>query len=138
MAFRLVTQFGFDADRILAWLEEIEGWGNQFPVHVGIAGPAKTTTLMKYAAVAGLENSVNFLKKKGSSLIPLLTGYNPDKVVNPLEKAIAEGKAGQLVQMHVYPFGGVAKSADWLNGRQSWSHTPFFNEQTPLKSEAAL
>lgn len=134
--FRIVTQFGFDPARILSWLDELENWGNTFPVHIGIAGPAKTTTLMKYAAMAGLENSVQFLKKKGASLMPLLTGYNPDQVVGPLEEAIHQGKAAQLQQIHVYPFGGIAKAADWLTGRQSWSAVTQDNNPSPFRAEA--
>lgn len=134
--FRIVTQFGFDPSRILAWLDELDSWGNKFPVHVGIAGPAKTTTLMKYAAMAGLENSVQFLKKRGTSLMPLLTGYNPDQVVGPLEDAIKRGNAEQLHQIHVYPFGGIAKAADWLTNRQSWSNLTQDNTPSPFKAEA--
>ncbi|MCV6547223.1 MAG: methylenetetrahydrofolate reductase [Cohaesibacter sp.] len=135
--FRIVTQFGFDPKRILDWLGELDSWGNKFPVHVGIAGPAKTTTLMKYAALVGLDNSVQFLKKKGASLLPLLTGYNPDRVVAPLEEAIQKGGAGALAQIHVYPFGGVAKTADWLNSRGSWSAQTQNTDPSPSKTEAA-
>lgn len=134
--FRIVTQFGFDPQRILDWLVELKDWGNVFPVHLGIAGPAKTTTLMKYAAMVGLENSVQFLKKKGGSLMPLLTGYNPDHMVGPLEEAVAQGSAEQLTQIHVYPFGGVAKAAEWLNNRQSWPGLSQDNLPSPFRAEA--
>lgn len=135
--FRIVTQFGFDPVRILDWLDLMDRWGNKFPIHIGVAGPAKTTTLMKYAAMAGLENSVQFIKKKGASLMPLLTGYNPDQVVAPLEEAIGQGRASQLRQIHVYPFGGIAKAADWLTERHSWSVTIQDNNPSPFEAEAA-
>ncbi|HAT84831.1 MAG TPA: 5,10-methylenetetrahydrofolate reductase [Rhizobiales bacterium] len=134
--YRIVTQFGFDPGRILEWFDELKSWGNEFPVHVGIAGPAKTTTLMKYAAMVGLGNSVQFLKKKGSSLMPLLTGYNPDVVVGPLEEAVNRDAAEQLAQIHVYPFGGVAKAAEWLNNRQSWPGLTQDNTPSPFRAEA--
>ncbi|WP_298814746.1 methylenetetrahydrofolate reductase [uncultured Roseibium sp.] len=119
--FRIVTQFGFDPHRVSLWLDELRDWGNLFPVHIGVAGPAKMTTLLKYAAFAGVENSLNFLKKRGGAVVSMLAGYDPDTMVEPLENRVVSQPSCQLVQIHVYPFGGVQKTADWLNNRGSWS-----------------
>ncbi|MBN9669905.1 methylenetetrahydrofolate reductase [Roseibium aggregatum] len=119
--FRIVTQFGFDPHRVSLWLDELRAWGNEFPVHVGVAGPAKMTTLLKYAAFAGVENSLNFLKKRGGAVVSMLAGYDPETTVEPLETRVTSQPASQLAQIHVYPFGGVQKTADWLHGRGSWS-----------------
>lgn len=121
--FVIATQFGFDPERILAWLDEIKAWGNTLPVHIGIAGPAKMTTLIKYAGMAGVSNSMNFLKKRGGALLTMLGSYNPDDVVAPLERHLATKTDTQLAQMHVYPFGGVAKCAEWLYARGTWERT---------------
>ncbi|WP_350334897.1 methylenetetrahydrofolate reductase [Coralliovum pocilloporae] len=120
--FVIATQFGFDPERVIAWLDEIQSWGNTFPVHIGIAGPAKMTTLVKYAGIAGVSNSMNFLKKRGGALLTMLTSYNPDDVVAPLEKYLAANPDSPLAQMHVYPFGGVAKCAEWLYERGTWEN----------------
>lgn len=119
--FRIVTQFGFDPHRVSLWLDELRDWGNLFPVHIGVAGPAKMTTLLKYAAFAGVENSLNFLKKRGGAVVSMLSGYDPDTMVEPLENRVVSQPSCQLVQIHVYPFGGVQKTADWLHNRGSWS-----------------
>jgi methylenetetrahydrofolate reductase (NADH) len=119
--FRIVTQFGFDPHRVSLWLDELRDWGNEFPVHVGVAGPAKMTTLLKYAAFAGVENSLNFLKKRGGAVVSMLSGYDPDTMAEPLETRVTSQPESQLAQIHVYPFGGIQKTADWLHARGSWS-----------------
>jgi len=119
--FRIVTQFGFDPHRVSLWLDELRDWGNRFPVHVGVAGPAKMTTLLKFAAFAGVENSLNFLKKRGGAVVSMLTGYDPETMVDPLETRVVSQPSTQLAQIHVYPFGGIEKTATWLHGRGSWS-----------------
>jgi len=122
--FRIVTQFGFDPHRVSLWLDELRDWGNAFPVHIGVAGPAKMTTLLKYAAFAGVENSLNFLKKRGGAVVSMLAGYDPNTMVEPLETRVTSQPGAQLEQIHVYPFGGIQKTADWLHGRGSWSFQP--------------
>lgn len=119
--FRIVTQFGFDPHRVSLWLDELREWGNLFPIHIGVAGPAKMTTLLKYAAFAGVENSLNFLKKRGGAVVSMLAGYDPETMVTPLETRVTSQPGSQLAQIHVYPFGGIQKTADWLHGRGSWS-----------------
>ncbi|WP_417684189.1 methylenetetrahydrofolate reductase [Roseibium sp.] len=120
-SFHIVTQFGFDPVRLNQWLDELASWGNRFRVHVGIAGPAKMTTLLKYAAFAGVENSLKFLKKRGGSVVSLLSGYDPETMVGPLEARLRRDPRTPLVKLHVYPFGGIAKTSSWLNERGSWS-----------------
>ncbi|WP_299814768.1 methylenetetrahydrofolate reductase [uncultured Roseibium sp.] len=123
--FRIVTQFGFDPHRVSLWLDELRAWGNRFPVHVGVAGPAKMTTLLKYAAFAGVENSLNFLKKRGGAVVSMLAGYDPETMVDPLEIRLVSQPECQLAQIHVYPFGGIEKTSNWLCDRKSWSfHAP--------------
>ncbi|GGB42365.1 methylenetetrahydrofolate reductase [Roseibium aquae] len=119
--FLLVTQFGFDPARVNLWLDEIAAWGNKFPVHIGVAGPAKMTTLIKYAAFAGVENSLNFLKKRGGSVVSMLAGYDPETMAAPLETRLQTRPHSQLAQLHVYPFGGIQKTGEWLAARGSWS-----------------
>lgn len=119
-SFIITSQFGFDPVRILAWLDELEALGNPFPVHLGVAGPAKVTTLIKFAAMVGIEKSASFLSKRGTAMLRLLTGYTPESIAAPLERAIEQGGAPGLAQLHMYPFGGIGKVSEWLYTRDSW------------------
>jgi methylenetetrahydrofolate reductase (NADPH) len=118
---RIVTQFGFNAAGFIAWAEALHDHGVDLPVHLGVAGPAKIGTLLKYAAICGVGNSLDFLKKRGSSLTALATGHSPESVVGPVESHVRANSGSAIVQIHVFPFGGIRKSAEWLVERGSWN-----------------
>lgn len=118
---RIVTQFGFDAAGFIRWADGLRDAGVQLPVHLGVAGPAKLTTLVKYAIMCGVGNSVNFIKKRAASVATMVKGFDPEEVVQPIEQHIGESRHTPITQVHVFPFGGVKKSAQWLRKRGSWT-----------------
>jgi len=117
---RIVTQFGFDADGFTSWTDKLRDEGITMPVHLGVAGPAKITTLLKFAAMCGVGASMGFLKKRGSAILQLASGFDPEEIVQPIEDYWASKSHTALKQIHVFPFGGVVKSAGWLHERGSW------------------
>jgi methylenetetrahydrofolate reductase (NADPH) len=54
----LATQFCFDADPVIAWVDRLAAEGIDLPVHIGIAGPAKLQTLIKFAIACGVGPSL--------------------------------------------------------------------------------
>lgn len=130
---RIVTQFGFDAPRFIAWADGIRDAGIDLPIHLGVAGPAKITTLLKFAAMCGVGNSLSFLKKRGGALMTMAAGFDPDEIVKPIEEHWKKaGNSGPIAQIHVFPFGGMKKSAEWLANRGSWDINPaVFSEAVP-------
>jgi methylenetetrahydrofolate reductase (NADPH) len=128
---RIVTQFGFDANKFIAWAEGIKAAGVDLPVHLGVAGPAKITTLLKFAAMCGVGNSLSFLKKRGGALMTMAAGFDPDEIVKPIEANWQSGNS-PIAQIHVFPFGGMKKSAEWLATRGTWDiNTAVFSEAVP-------
>ncbi|MHB2264649.1 methylenetetrahydrofolate reductase [Aliihoeflea sp. PC F10.4] len=117
---RIVTQFGFDAAKFIAWAEGLKAQGIDMPVHLGVAGPAKITTLIKFAAMCGVGNSISFLKKNALSLTALATSHSPEGMVGPIESHVTATPGSAIAQIHVFPFGGIKKSAEWLVERGSW------------------
>ncbi len=117
---RIVTQFGFDGTSFANWALKLRDSGIDMPVHLGVAGPAKITTLVKYAAMCGVGNSLSFFKRNTRSIATLATKHSPEGVVGPIEKAWAENPNGGIAQIHVFPFGGVKNSAEWLAQRGTW------------------
>lgn len=85
---RIVTQFGFDAEKFINWTDQLRDSGIDLPVHLGVAGPATITTLLKFATMCGVGNSLSFLKKRGSALATLATGFSPEIVVEPIEQHV--------------------------------------------------
>lgn len=117
---RIVTQFGFDAHGFIAWADRLPEHGIGLPVHMGMAGPAKMTTLIKYAAICGVGASMSFLKKRGSALAALATGFDPDPILLAMEDHVAKKPFSPIKAAHVFPFGGLKKTANWLDERGSW------------------
>lgn len=116
---RVVTQFGFDADAFGAWANGLSSHGIDLPVHIGVAGPAKITTLLKYAATCGVGPSLGFLKRRSGVLAALATTYSPDDVAEPIERYAAM-PGSPIERLHLFPFGGLEKASAWLETRGSW------------------
>ena len=132
----LVTQFGFDARRFIDWAKRISAEGNRLPIHIGVSGPAKITTLLKYAAACGVGESLGFLKKRAGAVTALATGHSPESVVQPLERHWASDPAGPIRQMHVFPFGGLKTASRWLHERGSWANgVEAFADTNPIQIE---
>lgn len=112
MAPLIVTQFGFDADIVLAWLQALRERGIAHPVRVGVPGPAGIATLARYAARCGVSASASVWAKYGISLGKLLGTAGPDRFVDHLANGLTE--AHGEIGLHVFPFGGIAESVAWV------------------------
>lgn len=117
---RIVTQFGFDAEGFIQWAESLRDADIDLPVHIGVAGPAKLTTMIKFATLCGVGNSLQFIKQQASKVSTLLAGFDPETIVQPIEQHACTGNSA-ITQLHVYPFGGVQRATDWLIKRGNWS-----------------
>ena len=84
--FRIVTQFGFDADSFISWAKSIRSADIKLPIHLGVAGPAKLTTLVRFAKACGVDNSIALLKKHPNTPMMLATGFEPENIVSLLEQ----------------------------------------------------
>lgn len=117
---RIVTQFSFDHARVMAWADQLLSLGIDTLVHIGVAGPASIATLIRYAALCGVCNSVSMLKKNADSVLSLASGHSSDTFVTPIEQRTAKGFGQRIPQIHVFPFGGLDKTSSWLRRRGSW------------------
>jgi methylenetetrahydrofolate reductase (NADPH) len=118
MAPDIVTQFGFDADAMLHWLDALRALPITVPVALGVPGPTSARKLLAYAARCGVGASTSVLRKYGLSLTSLMTATGPDRMVNALESGLADGRHGP-VSLHFYPFGGLENLTDWIAARQA-------------------
>lgn len=110
----VVTQFAFEAAPIIAWAEGLREAGITLPMHVGVAGPAKLQTLLRYAALCGVGASVRVLKRRALDFRKLLLPYAPTDLVEALAAHKAAHPGSAIERIHVFPLGGVAPAAAWL------------------------
>ena len=102
---RIITQWCFDTETANKWILKLREKGINTPIHIGIPGPSTLKTLMRFAKVCGVKASTTVLKKQGLNISKLLFVSKPDKIISQLKG---------YNQLHLYPFGGIEKSSEWL------------------------
>jgi methylenetetrahydrofolate reductase (NADPH) len=110
----IITQFGFDADLVLNWVEAVRERGVDLPVRVGVPGPAGVRRLLGYAARFGVGTSAGIARKYGLSLTHLTKTAGPDRFIRALGDGYDPGRHGE-VKLHFYTFGGLRATSEWVN-----------------------
>jgi methylenetetrahydrofolate reductase (NADPH) len=111
--FAVVTQFAFDAEPVLAWLEQVRDAGIHCLVRVGVPGPASVKRLLAFAARCGVAASSAVMKKYGVSLSKLLSTAGPDTLIRDYASRLDPARHGEVL-LHFYPFGGLRATAEWI------------------------
>ncbi|SDH94153.1 methylenetetrahydrofolate reductase (NADPH) [Lutimaribacter saemankumensis] len=109
----LATQFAFDADPIIAWADRLAAEGIELPIHIGIAGPAKLQTLIKFAIACGVGPSLKVLQKRAMDVSKLLLPYEPNDVIAKLAAHKAANPDFNIEHVHFFPLGGIKTNAQW-------------------------
>lgn len=109
----IITQFGFDVDPVLKWLEAVRERGIDLPVRVGVPGPAGVRRLLSYASRFGVGTSTGIAKKYGFSITNLMGTAGPDKFIRALDEGLDPQRHGE-VKLHFYTFGGLKATSEWI------------------------
>jgi methylenetetrahydrofolate reductase (NADPH) len=109
----LATQFAFDAKPIIAWADALRDAGITLPIHIGIAGPAKLQTLIKFAIACGVGPSLKVLQKRAMDVSKLLLPYEPTDVITELAAHKAANPDFNITNVHFFPLGGIKTNANW-------------------------
>ena len=109
----LATQFAFEADPIIAWADALRDAGITIPIHIGVAGPAKLQTLIKFAMACGVGPSLRVLQKRAMDVTKLLLPYEPTEVVTALAAHKAAHPDSLIARAHFFPLGGITANAQW-------------------------
>ena len=115
LSCEIVSQFAFDEAPILTWLSRLRAMGITVPVRIGLPGPASASTLLRFAARCGVGASAKVMAKYGVSMVRLFNTAGPDRLVEALVDGLQPAQHGQ-VGVHLYPFGGVVRTAKWAQG----------------------
>lgn len=115
----IATQFCFDADVVKKWADSIKANGIDIPIHIGIAGPAKLQTLLKFSVECGIGASMKILTNRAKDITKLLLPYKPTQILNELAAYKSENPELNIEQVHFFPLGGIKKTADWVSKVQN-------------------
>lgn len=111
--FHIVTQFCFEPEPIIRWDRAIQAEGNTLPIHIGIPGLATIKTLLAHAKACGIGPSMRVLTRQAMNVAKLLSVAAPDKLVTALASYQASHPGCGIRGVHMYPLGGLKKTADW-------------------------
>ncbi len=109
----LATQFCFEAGPVITWANALTDAGIDIPVHIGIAGPAKLQTLIKFAIACGVGPSLKVLQKRAKDVTKLLLPFTPEDVLTDLARHKAEHPGFNIERVHFFPLGGIKSNATW-------------------------
>jgi len=97
----IVTQWLLDPQPIINFISK-----QTIPVHVGITGPLKITSLIKFANIVGAKNSLNFLKSNFGKALDLMKPKDPNELIGKVKNFSKN--------FHIYTFGGLKETNKWL------------------------
>ena len=115
----IVTQFCFQAQPVIEWEKQLIEWGNTLPIHIGVPGVATIKTLIHHATNCGVGASMMFLKKKARKATKLLTRSTPKSLLLDFTNHRMKNPDTLIQSVHVYPLGGLRKSAEFFAQLQS-------------------
>jgi len=110
----ITTQFCFDSKPVIDWINRLENMGIDLPVHIGIAGPAKLQTLLRYSLECGVGASIKILQKRALDITKLLMPYEPNSIVTQLAEYKSQNPNFNIEQVHFFPLGGTKTTARWV------------------------
>ena len=110
----ITTQFSFDADSVISWANNLKKSGIDIPIHIGIAGPAKLQTLLKYSIECGVGASIKIIQKRAMDLTKLLLPYKPTTIITDLANYKANNPSFNIEKVHFFPLGGVKQVSDFV------------------------
>ena len=93
----IITQWSLNVKPIAIFISE-----QTLPVHVGITGPLRLSSLLKFANIVGAKNSINFLKSNITQAIDLLKPRDPNDLIEKLK--------GSTENFHIYTFGWLKET----------------------------
>jgi methylenetetrahydrofolate reductase (NADPH) len=109
-----VTQFCFEHKPFLEWVGGLRSQGIQARVVVGLAGPAKLATLLRFAVRCGAGPSIRALGAHPSALMKLIGDHGPDSVLRGLAQA-RSSRESDFSGIHLFCFGGFLRTCEWLH-----------------------
>ena len=120
----LATQFAFEAGPVIEWANAIKEAGVDIPIHIGVAGPAKLQTLIKFAIACGVGPSLKVLQKRAMDVTKLLLPYEPTGFVAELAAHKAANPDFNISHVHFFPLGGIKTNGEWAKTHGGTSGAP--------------
>ena len=114
IALALTTQFCFEAEPVIEWANSLTSKGIDIPIHIGVAGPAKLQTLIKFSIACGVGPSLRVLQKRAKDVKKLLLPFEPNEFLETLAEHKKANPGFNITNVHFFPLGGINGNASWI------------------------
>ena len=114
IALALTTQFCFEAEPVIEWANSLTSKGIDIPIHIGVAGPAKLQTLIKFSIACGVGPSLKVLQKRAKDVKKLLLPFEPNDFLETLAEHKKANPSFNITNVHFFPLGGINVNASWI------------------------
>ena len=115
----ITTQFCFEAEPVIEWANSLTNNGINIPIHIGVAGPAKLQTLIKFSIACGVGPSLRVLQKRAKDVKNLLLPFDPNDFLETLAKHKKENPKFNISNIHFFPLGGIVTNASWIKNAKN-------------------
>lgn len=109
----ITTQLMFSAKPVFDWADRLRAAGVDLPIHIGIAGPAKLQTLVKFSIACGVGASLKVLQRRARDVTKLLLPFEPDALLAEFAAHKSANPDSKIEQVHFFPLGGIKANANW-------------------------
>ena len=84
------------------------------PVHIGVAGPAKLQTMLKFAMACGVGPSLRVLQRRAADLTKLMLPFEPTEFLAEHRRATRRRtRTSPIERVHFFPLGGITATTDY-------------------------
>jgi methylenetetrahydrofolate reductase (NADPH) len=111
----IATQFCFEAEPVIAWANRLMEEGIHLPIHIGVAGPAKLQTLIRFAMLCGVGPSIRVLTRRAADLTKLMLPFTPEEFLTEIAEHKAAHPDFNIEAVHFFPLGGIPKTAEFCD-----------------------
>jgi methylenetetrahydrofolate reductase (NADPH) len=109
----IATQFCFEYKPVIDWANSLKAAGIDLPIHIGVAGPAKLQTMIKFAISCGVGASLRVLQRRAKDVTKLLVPFEPGEFLSGLAAHKAATPDFNITNVHFFPLGGIKTNATW-------------------------
>ena len=93
----IITQWLMEPEPVIKFVSK-----QTIPVHVGITGPMKISSLLKFANTVGAKNSINFIKSNLGKTLYLLRPKDPNDLIEKVKSVTSNFHRSSDSDMHWY------------------------------------
>ena len=119
----ITTQFFFESKPIIKWADMLLANGITLPINIGIAGPARLQTMIKFAIACGVGPSLRVLERRAKDLTKLLFPFEPTAIIKDLAEYRISNPNSKIKGVHIFPLGGIEKASSFIENLRTGKYS---------------